>query len=374
MVFLALLLTALSSGAPELGRGTPPCPVVTQTGYLKNTADQYLTCNNENCQWAAFSDTSSQLFHQEAGWRGQSQFAIYTPTGAPTGQCLNQFYNEAGTSGVRMANCELKGSKYWGLCKGQLAFDWMRYCVESNAGLSKCYESHEVVTMYAPSCIVTSTTIDNLECMSPITGGGCAATGFEANTMAGASSEDDCNACDSVKGSTQQCEFSFAYTTQNTITNTWSNSIENKLEVHFDVTENFMFGSAEEGMSYEFADTLTTGKSTSRSTTVQDSTGCSVTLPSGTRESATAQYLVGTIHSDFKATVTKHYTCNTGQSKQKSYNSTMTLTITNVPTQKIIGSCTTTAEQCSNGILPPGVPPPPPMGPNASIASRLNVE
>merc|ERR1711933_10644 len=131
---------------------------------------------------------------------------------------------------------------------------------------------------------------------------------------------------------------SFAYTTQNTITQSWQNSFTWDIGVSFQLTENFVYGSATEGMTFSFSDTLTKGHSKTISTTMQDTTGCSVSLEPGTRESATANYLVGTIHADFNATVTRHWLCNTGLKKKKSYESKVKLTISNVPTQKIIGS------------------------------------
>merc|ERR1712113_1307253 len=110
--------------------------------------------------------------------------------------------------------------------------------------------------------------------------------GFDAGSMAGASSQSDCNACYAAKGSSQQCSFSFAYTTQNTITNTWTHSHTWQLGVSFQLSENFVFGggasgSATEGLTFSFSSTLTSGKSTTKTTTMQDSTGCTVTLPAG---------------------------------------------------------------------------------------------
>jgi len=372
MLFSALtILLPLSSARQllleELGRRQQPayqtCKAETRTGYIKNTAGQYLTCTNENCHWESFEQTETSLFHQENSEpprpngrerrRTESIFEIYTPAGGSTGQCLNVYQKSWGSPPtLRMADCKLRGSRRWNLCGGYLVTE-RHNCVQSNAQVARCDQSHEVVTMEAPKCIITSTTIDNLKCLSPITGGGCAATGFDAGSMAGASSQSDCDACYAAKGSSQQCSFTFAYTTQNTITNSWTHSHTWQLGVSFQLSENFVFGggasgSATEGLTFSFSSTLTSGKSTTKTTTMQDSTGCDVTLPAGVRESATANYLVGTIHADFNATVTRHYTCNTGAKKQKSYVDTMTLTITNVPTQRIVGSCTTRARSCNN--------------------------
>jgi len=341
---------AVFSTLGRRGPKPPKCPAQTKTGYLKNTAGQYLTCSNESCQWQGFSETATQLFRQIPAdprrRRTESKFEIYTPSGGASGQCLNLFKNQADQRKIRMASCDLRGSQKWLLCDGFLGVDRMRDCVQSNAQVARCRTSHAVITMEAPKCIITSTTIDKLECMSPIAGGACAANGFNAGSMAGASSQSDCDACHAAKGSTQQCSFSFAYTTQNTVTQSWEHSFTWDIGVSFSVEADFVFGSVKAGMSFDFSHTLTKGKSTTFSTTMQDTTGCSVNILPGTRESAVANYLVGTIHADFKATVTRHYTCNTGLKKQKSYEDKLTLTISNVPTQKIVGTCTTNAATC----------------------------
>lgn len=341
MLAFATLFSLLLAGRP------PSCPPKEQTGYIKNQDGEYLSCTNQNCQFGSFEATTTPLFKQQPGlWNtGQSQFAMFTPTMAPTGQCLN-FYRSNDQLSLRMADCNIHGSNRWLLCNGILAYGGMWGCIQEDAKINYCVDSYASVSMVAPKCALAGITVDNLKCKSPMTGGGCASSGFDSGSMRGASAQNECNACDAAKGSTQSCSFSFGYTTTQQITNTWSNSETNSFSVSFSLEEDFFFLKATEGFSYTFSHTLTTGRSTTQSYTVEDTTACSVELAPGTKETATAQYLVGTIEADFTGTVTKHYACNTGVKNQTATEEDMTLTITNVPTAKIIGSCTTQAGTC----------------------------
>jgi len=322
------------------------CEQQVRTGYLKNIAKKYLTCTNEHCEWDAFSMTAMQMFHQEPVWQEWSMLKAYTPSGAPTGQCLSHYLNQAGEMKIRLASCDIWQSQKWRICNGYLGFGWeMFHCVQSNAGVAKCKDSHTIVKFVQPKCVLASATIDNVKCENPITGGACPA-GFQQGTVHGTTSNSDCDACDAAPGSTEQCTYSFTYSTDNTVTQSWSDSFSWKIGASFSITEKFIFGSATQSMSFSFSQTLTSGHAKSFSTTITDTESCAVSLEPGTRESASAQYLEGTIHADFVATVTEHWLCNTGLKKKKAHTDRLKITISNVPTAKVIGSCTIKQQSC----------------------------
>lgn len=328
----------------------PTCPPKTRKGYLKNNSKKFLTCTNESCRWTKFDPNASQLFQQvpahdrpDEKW---SMFKVYTSAGAVTGQCLNQFKNQAGQHKLRIGSCDIWTSRRWMLCSGFLHANMWK-CVQSNASIGKCIQSHEKVSLVLPKCIPGPSTILGLKCKSPVTGGGCATTSFKDGSLKAAHSKDVCDACDAAPGSSQSCGFSFSKTTQSTVTNTWASSFTWKVGASFSVTEDFIVGSATQSFSFSFAQTLTTGKSKSISTTVNDNLACSVVIEPGTKESAIANFLVGEINADFEATVLQTWICNIGKNKTRTHSDVATITISNVPTQSIIGSCQTRQESCN---------------------------
>jgi hypothetical protein len=221
----------------------------------------------------------------------------------------------------------------------------MKSCIQENGELGACSKSYASIKYpVAPDCKVKSQKILNMRCQNHNTGGTCSA-GFEKGSSVGGHSENDCNACKAAKGSSLQCTFNMGLSVSHSITSDFSSATGVSVEVGTEFDTNMIFEEEKTHIKVDVSETLTVGKSTTKSQSYSISSSCSATIIAGTRESATANFVAGTIVGDFIADVVTTYEC--GWKKPHTETTTGTLRISNVPTESVDGSCTPVSEQCT---------------------------
>lgn len=313
-----------------------------ESGFMQRLSDgNFLTCDTEACAW---KPDPTQLFRVGAGQSCQRRFHILTEDGEDTTQCLS-----ADDSKMRLGACDDDGASFWGYDGSELFFSPFPTftphgsCAQSDGSLAPCTQSHESVHWpVSRDCKPNMTAISDVKCKSVSSGGSCGAS-FQQGSTAGGHSNHDCNACKAAAGSTTECDFSFQVSTQHTLSTSFSSATAIMIGTEFEVGVDFL---VEEKATVKFSvtETLTYGKTKSTSTTSSVTGGCKATIKAGTAESATANFFTGTLVGDFTAKVTTTYDCP-WKKKQVSETSG-SITITNVPTQSMDGSCKTTAEVC----------------------------
>eukprot|EP00947_MAST-08B_sp_MAST-8B-sp1_P000545 g545.t1 len=242
-----------------------------------------------------------------------------------------------------MGNCGHCGAIHWGYDGSRLAEDHMKNCIQNDGNIGHCSQSHEAIKWPVPGdCKPKTTLITDIKCKNEKDDGTCGAD-FEKGSTVGAHSDHDCDACQAAAGSTEECDFSFSRSTSHTVSTTFSSSTAIMAGTEFTVGMSFI-AEAEGQVKFSVTETLTYGhtKSTTTSSTVTG--GCKATIKAGTRESASANYFSGTLMGDFTATQTTEYDCGWKKSEKKPI--TGTITISNVPTQSMVGTCKTVAGQC----------------------------
>lgn len=317
-----------------------------QGTIMDTSTGKFLTCRTDTCSWAV---TPSQIFREDDGNDGQSRFHILTMDGKDTGQCLDREHCHSGSSNARMADCNHCGAVHWQYDGNRLAEDGMRNCIQSSAGIEHCDQSHAPIRWpVAPVCKVKSQTITNLQCKSTNNDGTCGAS-FQSGSTMGAHSTSDCNACAASPGSILQCSFSMGITSTHSYTTEFSttSSMEVKAGIKFDM--GLSFASAEVTFGISITDSLTTGRSTADTKTYNSQSACNAEIKAGSRESATATFLAGTLVGDFTANVTTQWDCP-WKSEDKETTSGR-LTITNVPALSTDGSCTPVNVPCHGGLV-----------------------
>lgn len=225
----------------------------------------------------------------------------------------------------------------------------MKNCIQSNGEIEHCSQSHASIEMVKKSCDLESQSIIDLKCRNPSTGGSCMGA-FSQGTSgaAGGTAESQCNACGAAKGSTETCSFDFSKTTTSEITTSWSNAVTAGMSIEFSVGVNIDFFSAGIKTTYSLSDTFTTGKSKSKSSSISIQGGCSATIEAGTQETATAQFITGTLKADFTGKLKSVYKCNIGKGHTETKTVTSTMTIQNVPTMAMNSDCKVTSTPCGS--------------------------
>eukprot|EP00930_Biecheleria_cincta_P073426 TRINITY_DN60718_c0_g1_i1.p1 TRINITY_DN60718_c0_g1~~TRINITY_DN60718_c0_g1_i1.p1 ORF type:complete len:347 (-),score=46.75 TRINITY_DN60718_c0_g1_i1:114-1154(-) len=325
---------------------------IAEQGFINRSSDgKFLTCNNHQCSW---EPNPTQIFRKDQGNNGQYRFHIMqmdsSGTTTDTDQCLDREHCHKGSSNARMAECNHCGAVHWNFdaSSHRLAEDSMENCIQSDGNIGHCRGTHETINWpVEQDCKPIQTTITDLECINQQSGGECGAD-FEQDSVAGAHSEDDCDACQAANGSTQECSFSFGIQTQNTISTTFSSSQSIMVGTEFTLGWDFL-AKAELTVKFSITDTLTYGQSKTKSSTTTATGGCSATIKAGTRESARANYVSGTLRARFKGKVTTKYDCP--WKGDTSEQTTGTIQISNVPTQSMEGTCKAIASPCPESIF-----------------------
>jgi len=144
-------------------------------------------------------------------------------------------------------------------------------------------------------------------------------------------------------GSTTECDFSFEVSTQHTVSTSFSSATAIMIGTEFEVGVDFLV-EGKATVKFSVTETLTYGRTKSTSTSSSVTGGCKATIKAGTAESATANFFTGTLVGEFTAKVTTTYDCP--WKKKQVTETSGSITITNVPTQSMDGSCQTIGEVC----------------------------
>jgi len=192
-----------------------------------------------------------------------------------------------------------------------------------------------------PECTNPRQFISDLKCKNPATQGTCSAD-WAPGSVQGAHSEQTCDACHAPEKSETQCDFNMALATTQTITNTWEKSIGIGIGLEFTIGFNFI-AKSEFTAKFHLDAMLKTGKSMQMSTTTTLGHACHISLVAGTAADATADVITGTLAADFTATLSQVYD-NCPETKKEVETQ---ITITNVPTLGIDGSCKVVAKTCN---------------------------
>jgi len=312
----------------------PKCSPRHKTGYLKNIQTlQYLACDSSSCRWS--KEPVNQF--RQIPRKGQAQFRILNVNGTDMGTCLDRVNCHKGKSGARAGSCSHCGAKHWNLCSNYLAEDGMQNCIQTDGSIAHCKSSHASVKFEAAVCKVTRTEIRDLKCVSETTGGACEGEWKQNGKNHGASSKVPCNACSAKNDTSLTCSFDFSYSTTAEQTWHWQNAVGMEYGTSFTAGMDIGIASISATASFKVSDTFTWGKSKKKSATAGVRAGCSVTVPGGTEVNSDAVFLTGTIMARFTATQVTHYSCPSQPIKTKTISST--LTVTNVPTQTMVGAC-----------------------------------
>jgi len=321
------------------------CPPHTWSqGFVQdNSNGNFLSCQDSGCSW---QPSPTQIFRKSDGdANGRYRFHLLDADGKDTGKCLVRQDCHSDTTGLISGPCNRCGTGDWQYDGGRFAADTMKSCIQENGKLGACSKSYASIKYpVAPDCKVKSQQILNMRCKNHNTGGTCSA-GFEKGSSVGGHSENDCNACKAAKGSSLQCTFNMGVTVSHSITSSFSKSTGVKIETGVEWKTDLIFEEEKTHVNVDVSTTLTTGKSTTKSQSYTVSSSCSATIQAGTRESATANFVAGTIVGDFIADVVTTYEC--GWKKPHTETTTGTLRISNVPTESVDGSCTPVAESCN---------------------------
>eukprot|EP00929_Paragymnodinium_shiwhaense_P000880 TRINITY_DN101085_c0_g1_i1.p1 TRINITY_DN101085_c0_g1~~TRINITY_DN101085_c0_g1_i1.p1 ORF type:complete len:345 (+),score=79.92 TRINITY_DN101085_c0_g1_i1:89-1123(+) len=309
---------------------------------VDSQSNKYLTCNDKLC---TFEVTPTQLFRKGPGDKGQYRFHILNNKGEDSGQCLDREHCQHGSSNARMASCNHCGAYHWDFKDKKLAEDGMKNCIKSDGSVGHCSDSFAAINMIPETCQVASQTITDLKCKNELSGGICGAN-FQKGSVVGASSESDCNACHAAQNSTTHCTFSLSVTSSTSIDTSFSSATDIGLKYGAKFEEGGIIFKAEESIEFSVDETLTYGKSTTKTKTTEVNNACSADIVAGTRESVKANVMTGTIIGEFTATVTTKWSCP-GKPDDVHKDQRATMTIKDVPTQSVIGSCTPLAGQCS---------------------------
>jgi len=243
-----------------------------------------------------------------------------------------------------MASCSHCGAIHWQYDGSKLAEDDKKNCIQSSGSVAHCSQSHAPIKWPVnPDCTVKSQTITNVQCKNKNTDGTCGAD-FQQGSTVGAHSSNDCNACEASKGSTLECDFSMGISATHTTTSEFSSATAIQVGMGLEFDAGLKFASAKTKFSVSVTETLTTGKSTTNTKTENIDSACMTTILAGTRESATANFFSGTVVGDFTADVTTKWDCPWKPDQKETTEGK--LTITNVPTQTVDGSCTPVNVAC----------------------------
>lgn len=332
MLTLALLFFAMKTNGDD-------------PGYFMDSDKNYFSCTSSSC---TFGSTPSQMFKKVSGKDGQNKFQVYNEEGIFIGQCLDREKCHSSTSNARYSSCDHCGAVHWGFSGNKLAEDKMANCIQFDGYIRHCKDSFAYMSFVSPTCKVKSTKITDLKCVDEVSGGVCGSA-FTGDSISGAGSENDCNACSAAPNSTLQCTFSFAVSTSHTISTTFSSSTAIMIGTEFSVGLNLEVVSVGAKAVFSVTETLTYGETKQTTSTQTVTGGCQATIKAGTRESATANFLSGTLMSEFSATVTTEYDCPWKPDSKEP--TTGTITITDVPTQSMIGSCKTENIDCKNAFM-----------------------
>lgn len=100
---------------------------------------------------------------------------------------------------------------------------------------------------------------------------------------------------------------------------------------------------------YHLDGTIKKGTTRTDSSGIEVGSSCKTTIEAGTRVEAKANYLVGEVIGNFVADVTTTWTCPDGISKP-SHTETVNgnVSISNVPSESSVGSCTIVQEPCKS--------------------------
>lgn len=331
--FLLMLVASFSSSTAE-------------QGFIQRHSDNFfLTCDTRICSWQS---KPSQIFRKDPGNNGELRFRILDVDGADTGQCLDREHCHRGSSNARMGSCDHCGAVHWGYDGSRLAEDHMKNCIQSDGNVAHCSQSHEAIAWpVAQDCKPTSTAITDLKCKNP-EGDSCGAS-FEKGSTKGAHSDHDCDACEAAEGSSTECDFNFAVETDKTISTQFQSGTEIMVGTEFDVGVDFLL-KAEAKVKISVTEKLTYGQTKTMRSATTVTGGCKATIKAGTKESAQANFFVGTLIGEFTAKVTTKFDCP--WKKDKEETTTGTMTITNVPTESMDGYCKTVGETCHKSLDP----------------------
>jgi hypothetical protein len=289
--------------------------------------------------------TPSQIFRKDPGHNGQFRWHILNPDGSDTGQCLDREHCHHGSSNLRMASCDHCGAYHWQYDGSKFAEDHWKNCIQSTGAVNHCSQSHAPIKWpVEANCKVKSQTISNVQCKNKNSGGTCGAD-FQQGSTVGAHSTHDCNACKAAAGSTLQCNFAMGISVTHTYTAEFSSATSVGVKMGLEFEAGLIFASAKTSFEVSVDETITVGHSTSSTKSYNVQSACDATIKAGSRESATANFFSGTVVGDFTADVTTTWDCPWKPVHKES--TTGTMTITNVPTQTVEGSCTPVNESCN---------------------------
>jgi len=356
LLFLSVSMEIMSAGADGAIVFAPvPKNVSTSDAVVANLLDDpmgyisafgwYMFCN-PNCAMFTPNPACTQQFRFSGG-----QFHAHDLSGKDLGMCLN-----AGCNGcaVSLGACNVPNSQnwqtsnyisqfanggWWGMQYTKLPATWLRTaaCVPGVSCLATSFP-------LAVPCKLLSQTVTDLKCKNPISAGTCSAS-FKPGSTQGAHSEQSCDACKAPKGETQDCAFKFSLQTQNQISSTIIASTQTEKDLTIEVGLDFIVDD-KTTFEYKVQRSLTVGQTITETKTYNIEQGCTTHIKAGTAADAIANVLTGTLIGDYTATLTSKYEC-----KEVPETVSGQITITNVPSLAITGSCKVTAIPCNSTLI-----------------------